>query len=340
MESNDVLLLKANEILGLVDDRESELVEVVREAYLLHEAGDSSLPNSIFLRFPAEPQNRIIALPAYLKMNNGIAGIKWVSSFPHNINNGLDRASAVLILNSTRTGRPKAIMEGAIISAKRTAASACLAAQILQKRQNIESVGIIGCGLINFEIIRFLSKAFTSIKRFILYDNNPVRADNFRLKCREKFAAVEVLVADNIERALGSSFLVTIATTTGTPHISELSVCQKGTVILHISLRDLSPEAILSCNNVVDDVEHVSRAQTSIHLAEELTGNRSFINGTIAGAINGNIILSDDKTTVFSPFGLGILDIAVGEWVFNRAFINKGGTLIKAFLSNFTESDS
>lgn len=339
MEPNDVLLLKANEILSLVANQELELIDVVRDAYLLHSIGQSSLPNSTFLHFPFEPQNRIIALPAYLNLNQGIAGIKWVSSFPDNINNGLDRASAILILNSTQTGRPQAILEGAIISAKRTAGSAALAAQILQKTQIINSVGIVGCGFINFEVVRFLLKVFPSLKTLLLFDIDYTRADIFKLRCQKEFEMINVIIEKNIESALSSSYLVSFATTASAPYINDISMCKKGTVFLHISLRDLSAEAILSCSNIVDDIEHVCRAQTSIQLTEQLVKHRNFITGTIAEAISGNVNSKHEKIVVFSPFGLGILDIAVGKWVFERALINKCGTVVKSFLSNFAETN-
>src|SRR5262249_24592131 len=149
MADDKILILKGNEVLSLLSNRELEIINAVRMAYLAHAEGDSSLPHSTFLRFPKDQQSRIIALPAYLGAEFNVAGVKWISSFPANLNRGEDRASAVVIINSLSTGRPEAIMEGSIISAKRTAASASLAAQCL-KNKGETNVGILGCGLINF----------------------------------------------------------------------------------------------------------------------------------------------------------------------------------------------
>jgi ornithine cyclodeaminase len=47
-------------------------------------------------------------------------------------------------------------------------------------------------------------------------------------------------------------------------------------VVLHISLRDLAPEILLASANIVDDIEHCLKANTSPHLTEQLIGNRDF----------------------------------------------------------------
>src|SRR5206468_1356745 len=87
----------------------------------------------------------------------------------------------------------------------------------------------------------------------------------------------------------------------------------------HISLRDLAPEILLRSNNVVDDVEHVMKANTSPHLAEQRTGDRSFVTGTLADIIVGRRTVDSSRPIIFSPFGMGILDLAVGKWVYEQA---------------------
>jgi ornithine cyclodeaminase len=333
MRDDDLLILKGHEVLSLLEGREPELLRAVRLAYESHAAGNSSLPHSTFLRFPSDERNRIIALPAYLGDGFGVAGIKWVSSFPGNLDLGRDRASAVIILNSVRTGQPEAVIEGSVISAKRTAASAALAAQTLQTGGREANVGIVGCGLINFEIARHVRAACPEVSAFTVFDLDPERARQFAEKCRGQLG-VEAGVAADLGALLRGSRLVSFATTAVRPHLRDLSACAPGSTVLHISLRDLAPEAILSCDNVVDDIDHVCRAQTSVHLAEQAVGHRDFIRCTLADVLLGAAPARRDpeSVAVFSPFGLGVLDLAVAKYVRDLAVEHGRGSVIGSFL--------
>jgi N-[(2S)-2-amino-2-carboxyethyl]-L-glutamate dehydrogenase len=334
MRDGDILILKGNEVASLLDGREPDIIRAVRDAYVAHASGQSYLPHSTFVYFPDDPRSRIIALPAYLGSDFRVAGVKWVASFPANLERGLDRASAVLILNSATTGRPDAIIEASNINAKRTAASAALAAQLLHEGEPPEAVGVLGCGFINFEIVRFLRAALPSVGRLVVFDLDPHRAEQFKAKCLKTFGPLEVEVAAGVTQALSASPLVSFATTAGTPHLGDLSACAPGATLLHISLRDLSPEVILASDNVVDDADHVCRAQTSVHLAEQAAGNRDFIRCSLADVATGKAPARRDPrgVTVFSPFGLGVLDMAVGKLVRGLALEAGSGSTISSFL--------
>lgn len=337
MQSNDVLILRGGEVEDLLAGREAEIMDAVGRAYVAHRRGQSSLPHSTFLRFPNDDLNRIIALPAYLGDGFGVAGMKWIASFPGNVKKGFARASAVLILNSAETGLPEAILESSLISARRTAASAALAAQLLRKGKETGSAGLIGTGVINFETARFLSKAIPGIRRFALFDLDRERAESSAGKLREMLGsgiAGGVDVVDDPRELFRTCPLVAFATTAVKPHVSDLSDCLPGATILHTSLRDLTADVILAADNVVDDADHVSRASTSIHLAEQQTGNRDFIRCTIADLVTGEAPAKkdEDQVTIVSPFGLGVLDLAVGQLARDRALETGRGTIIEGFL--------
>ncbi|MET0647800.1 MAG: 2,3-diaminopropionate biosynthesis protein SbnB [Pyrinomonadaceae bacterium] len=334
MRDGDVTVLSAREVAAALEGREVELLETVRRAYEAHGEGQSSLPHSVFLRFPGEARNRIIGLPAYLGADFGVAGFKWVSSFPGNLARGLDRASAVVVQNSTQTGRPEAILEGSIISGTRTAASAALAARSLRGGLTYSQAGVIGCGYINFLTLRFLLAACPEIEGLVLYDLDPARAAQFEDKCRALNRRLDVRVAADADVVVRECPLVSLATTSISPHLSDLSACRPGGTILHISLRDFTPEVILGCDNVVDDVDHVCREQTSVHLAEQLVGHRDFIRCTLADILRGLAPArrDDDSTVIFSPFGLGVLDLAVSKLTLDLARQAGAGTVIKGFL--------
>jgi ornithine cyclodeaminase len=120
-----------------------------------------------------------------------------------------------------------------------------------------------------------------------------------------------------VEELIRSSDLVVFATVAAAPHVHEVSWFEHNPVVLHVSLRDLAPEVLLASTNIVDDVEHCLKAETSPHLVERLTGGRDFLAGTLDDVLAGRVGVPVDRPVVFSPFGLGVLDLAVGKYVYD-----------------------
>jgi 2,3-diaminopropionate biosynthesis protein SbnB len=312
-------VIPGSQVQQTLQGREQEIVALVESAYLTHCAGDSVNPPSYFLRFPDRPSSRIIALPASIGGQVGVAGLKWISSFPENVAAGIPRASAVLILNDRDTGYPFACLESSIISATRTAALAASAADWLSRgRRRPARVGFVGVGLIARYIHTFLVGTGWSFDEIGVHDLSDESAAGFRGYLERSGGAGRITVHDGAEQLIRSSDLVVFATVAGEPHVSDLPWFEHNPLVLHVSLRDLTPEIVLASTNIVDDVEHCLKANTSPHLAEQLTGNRDFVHGTLGDVMLGRVTLPMDRPLVYSPFGLGVLDLAVGKHVYDE----------------------
>jgi N-[(2S)-2-amino-2-carboxyethyl]-L-glutamate dehydrogenase len=312
-------VISGAQVQRALQGREKQVVELVEATYRLHGAGDSVNPPSYFLRFPDRPTARIIALPASIGGPIRVDGLKWISSFPDNVAAGIPRASAVLILNDHDTGYPFACMESSIISACRTAASAALAAdRLTQGRRRPTRVGFIGTGLIARYIQMFLAGTGWSFDEIGVHDLSADSAAGFRGHLERSGVAGRITLHDSSEQLIRSSDLVVFATVSSKPHIHEVSWFAHNPMVLHVSLRDLAPEILLASTNVVDDVEHCLKAETSPHLVEQLTGSRDFLDGTLDDVMAGRVTIPADRPVVFSPFGLGVLDLAVGKYVYDE----------------------
>ena len=266
-----------------------------------------------------------------------VDGLKWISSFPENVAAGIPRASAVLILNDHDTGYPFACLESSIISATRTAASAALAADWLTRgRPRPTRVGFFGAGLIARYIHTFLAGTGWSFDEIGVHDLSADSAAGFRGYLEQSGAAGRITVHESAEQLIRSSDLVVFATVAGQPHVSDVSWFDHNPLVLHVSLRDLAPEILLASTNVVDDVEHCLKANTSPHLAEQLTGNRDFLHGTLDDVMAGRVTVPADRPVVFSPFGLGVLDLAVGKYVYDEVASRRRPARHRRFLPRAT----
>ncbi|MFD4554104.1 2,3-diaminopropionate biosynthesis protein SbnB [Streptomyces sp. NPDC058469] len=309
-------VISGEQVQQALTGRESEIGALVEATYRLHGAGESVNPPSFFLRFPDRPSSRIIGLPASLGGPSRVDGLKWISSFPGNTGSGLPRASAVLILNDPDTGYPYACLESSVISATRTASSAALAADRLsQGRERPLRVGFVGTGLIARYIHTHLRATGWEFEETGVYDLSADSAEGFRGYLERSGAPGRITVHDKAEVLVRSSDLLVFATIAGTPHVHDPAWFEHHPLVLHVSLRDLDPAILLASANFVDDVEHCLKADTSPHLAEQATGGREFIDGTLDDVLTGRVTVPTDRTVVFSPFGLGVLDLAVGRFV-------------------------
>ncbi|MCK1819653.1 2,3-diaminopropionate biosynthesis protein SbnB [Streptomyces sp. XM83C] len=295
------------------------VLDAVRTAYVLHGQGHSQVPFSSFLRPPTPAGSRIISLPAYLGGPEPVMGLKWISSFPANVEKGLQRASSVQILNDLHTGYPTALMEGSRISASRTAASAALAAGALHGGRRVRTAGLIGCGTINQRVLAFLTLTHPELETVVLQDVVPGRAEVLAAELESEYPKLSFRAGD-VADALAAE-TVSIATTDSTYwlDLGEHPDRPEGQVILHLSLRDLSTASVLGAYNVVDDIEHAVREQTSLHKAEQEVGHREFVHAEIASVLGCTEPPAPGRTVVFSPFGLGVLDLAVAQVVLRAA---------------------
>ena len=312
-------VISGSQVQNALQGRENQIVELVEATYRLHSAGESVNPPSYFLRFPDRPSSRIIALPASIGGPVRVDGLKWISSFPENVAAGIPRASAVLILNDHDTGYPFACLESSIISATRTAAFAASAADWLSRgRRRPRRIGFVGVGLIARYIHTFLAGTGWSFDEIGVHDVSADSAAGFRGYLEQSGTAGRIAAHESAERVIRSSDLVVFATVAGQPHVRDLSWFDHNPLVLHVSLRDLAPEIVLASTNIVDDIEHCLKANTSPHLAEQLTGNRDFLHGTLDDVMAGRVTVPADRPVVFSPFGLGVLDLAVGKYVYDE----------------------
>lgn len=321
----------------VIHENISDCVRIVSDAYLMHSRGESVNPPSYFLRFPDNPDARIIALPAALAGSFDVSGIKWIASYPANVRKNIPRASAVLVLNHMDTGYPFACLEASVISAARTAASAVKAAEALNGgRRSVRSIGIVGTGLIARYIYTFLLKLGWEAEQVRLFDRTPGESERFKQAVIDPHRHREVTSAPDVSALIRTCELIVFATSAPVPYVNDPSLFDHKPIVLHVSLRDLAPGVILAAHNVVDDIGHVMNANTSVHLVEQQTGNRAFVAGTIAELLDGRLKLDRSRPIILSPFGLGILDLAVGKWVHDRAVQEGSAIEIEDFFFDLT----
>jgi ornithine cyclodeaminase/alanine dehydrogenase-like protein (mu-crystallin family) len=116
-------------------------IERTRAAFVRHHQGTWAMPPKVYL--PSPPAGDFRAMPA---LGDGLAMLKWISSFPGNPARGLPTVLGVVVLSDAGTSEPLALLDARSVTALRTGAVAAVAAGALA-RPGARTAGIVGAGL-------------------------------------------------------------------------------------------------------------------------------------------------------------------------------------------------
>jgi ornithine cyclodeaminase len=301
-------------------------VDVIENTVKCLDEGDFAQPIKPYLRY-RDLKNRIIAMPAFVGGNINISGIKWIASFPENINKGIPRAHSVVILNNADTGQPVAVINTALLSIIRTASVSGLLMKYYDKARNLKefNLGIIGWGPIGKKHFNlFMNLYGDRIAKVFLYDIRPiVNLEDIDQQYRDK-----VFVVNNWQQAYDDADVFITCTVSSERYINKKP--KDGSLQLNVSLRDYTTEFFdyVKDTIVVDDWEEVCRENTDIELMYKEKGLEKDAVKSINDVVCRNYLgeIDNAQAIMFNPMGMGVFDMAIGEYYLEQAQGKRVGT--------------
>ena len=130
-----------------------EAIERVRDGFVSFARGEWQMPPKVYL--PSPPNGDFRAMPV---RGEGLAILKWITSFPGNPRRGLPTVTGIVLVSDAGNGEPLAMLDARAVTALRTGAAAAVATQELA-RGDADTIGLVGCGLHGLWVGRCLADA-------------------------------------------------------------------------------------------------------------------------------------------------------------------------------------
>lgn len=316
--------LDAKVIDSLVD--QSALIEWMREAMIAVSEDQAILPLRRGMAV-SESVGAIGMMPGYLASERS-AGVKLVSLVPPEARKGSSHLG-LMVLYDEEGLMPIALLDGAHITAIRTAAASAAATNELA-RQGASSLAILGAG----EQAKSHILAINEIRdlQLIRVWNRPSGRDNLlRLveECRAMGLPVEP--AETVREATLGSDIVCTTTSAPEPILFGDDVSEGAHVNLvgssHAGAREVSSDLLVK-SKIFIDFEASARDQAGELLKAIEDGDLAWsdVRGEIGEVMSGGLKGRSDETeiTLYKSLGIAAQDIITARRIFERA--NKTAT--------------
>lgn len=324
--------LTGDDVLAAV--RPIDPVAVVSDTLLLHAEGKTTLPEEAYLGWQTTggATARSLVLPGALWGAEPALGVKIINSSLANPDRGIPRADGLIVLFDRETARPVAIMPAAHLSALRTSAYTALSVRLLGPPAPAK-IAVIGAGVLGRAHLRLLGPRCPGAW-FAVHDHLPHRRDE--LVAAMTAEGLPCRPARTAEDAVRDAGIVVTTTTTTTGYL-PYDWLSPGALVAHVSLDDVLPDVVRRADLViVDDWPLVAadgkRLAGRMYRSGELLGPGGEtcdvaapaarrVDATLADVVSGRHPgrQSPGQIVLSNPFGMGILDVAMGAEVLRAA---------------------
>ena len=311
-----MIYLNEKDLLKIGVNWEETIDTIEKAVRCLHDK-DFAQPIKPYLRY-RDLVNRIIAMPAFVGGDIDLAGIKWIASFPANIDNNIPRAHSVVVINQSDTGVPIAIINTALLSVIRTSSVTGLMIRYFLKTRPMDNinVGIIGWGPIGQSHFKMCTELLQDkVANVCLYDLRGINLDVIESPYKDK-----ITVTDNWQDAYRDADIFMTCTVSKAPYIDERP--KAGSLQLNVSLRDYKVDIYdFTKAIIVDDWEEVCREKTDIEMMHLEKGLKEEDTKTIADVVCNNCLADypENEAVMFNPMGMAVFDIATAGYYLNKA---------------------
>jgi alanine dehydrogenase len=274
-------------------------IEATREAFVRHAHGEWEMPPKVYVDAP--PHGDFRAMPA---RGEGLAILKWVTSFPHNAVRGLPAVAGALLVSSAETGELAAILDCAAVTSLRTGAAAAVSALTLA-RDDAREVGIIGCGVNGGWAARCLGAA--GYEEGVCFDPRPAAAEElagelgWRAGARAEAAAADVVATVTP----GEAPVILASDLRGGQHLAVLGADAAGK-------SEVEPAALERCRLFCDEWKQAAAGgELAGAVAARLVRRDDVteLGAVLAGEADGR--RQPDDVTLFDSTGLAIQDLGI-----------------------------
>jgi len=270
-------------------------------------------------------ENTLLLMPS---VGPDMFATKLVSVFPENITKGKAAINGTVILNDGANGESLALLNGAKLTAMRTAAVACVGIRHLSDPLST-TIGIIGGGA-QGRHIAWLASHERDIERVFVYDQSPQTINDFISFMADKCPDVDVALCEDAQQVVVNSEIVITATTSSEPVIPNLEDLIVGKCFICVGsykpdMRELPESIFRLIDSAWIDAQHgTSESGDLIYpLKNNLLKGEQIKH--ISRLIEQPNELGFRETRLFKTVGQGIFDLFAAKLVYEKARENKLG---------------